>query len=90
MSRVHVTIDELVLKGLEPVARKALVEGLQKELAQLLSDPAARKEWAHAHRTPVLRLGQMPLEAGASGGRIFGKQMARAVGRGLKPGGAKP
>jgi hypothetical protein len=85
MSRVRVTIDQLVLKGLEPVERKALVEGLQRELSQVLSDPVARAEWARPHRTPVLRLGQLPLESGASGGRKFGKQMARAIGRRLKP-----
>jgi len=85
MSRVRVTIDQLVLRGLEPVERKAIVEGLQRELSQILSDPAARAEWAHSHRTPVLRLGQLPLESGASGGRKFGKQLADAIGRRLKP-----
>ena len=85
MSRVRVTIHQLVLKGLEPADRKALVEGLQGELAQVLSDPVARAAWAHSHRTPVLRLGRLPLEPGPSGGRKFGKQVARAVGRGLKP-----
>jgi hypothetical protein len=85
MSQVRVTIDRLVLKGLEPTERKALVEGLQRELSQVLSDPATRAEWARSHRTPVLRLGRLPLEPGTSGGRKFGKQMARALGRGLKP-----
>ncbi len=85
MSRVRVTIDRLVLKGLEPADRKALVEGLQTELSHVLSDPAARAGWARSHRTPVLKLGRMPLEAGTAGGRKFGKQVARAVGRGLKP-----
>jgi len=32
-----------------------------------------------------LKLGRMPLEAGTAGVRKFGKQMAHAVGRGLKP-----
>ena len=85
MSRVRVTIDRLVLKGLEPADRKALVEGLQAELSYVLSDPAARATWAQSHRTPVLKLGRMPWEAGTAGGRKFGKQVARAVGRGLKP-----
>jgi hypothetical protein len=85
MSQVRVTIDRLVLKGMEPAERKALVEGLQRELSRVLSDPATRDEWAHSHRTPVLRLGRLALEPGPSGGRTFGKQMARALGRGLKP-----
>jgi hypothetical protein len=85
VSRIKLTIDRLVLNGIESGDRKALVESLNAELSQVLSDPAGRAEWARSHRTPVLKLGRMPLEAGAAGGRKFGKQMARAVGRGLKP-----
>jgi len=84
MSRIRVTIDELVLKGIASGDRNALVDGLRSELARVLSDPATRAEWATTHRTPVLRLGQLPLESGPSGGRTFGKSMARAIGRGLK------
>ena len=85
VSRIRVTIDELVLKGIAAGDRNALVDGLRSELARVLSDPAARAEWAGTHRTPLLRLGQLPLESGPSGGRKFGKSMARAIGRGLKP-----
>jgi hypothetical protein len=85
MSRIRVTIDELVLKGIAAGDRNALVDGLRSELARVLADPAARAEWASTHRTPVLGLGQFPLESGPSGGRKFGKGMARAIGRGLKP-----
>jgi len=85
MSRIRVTIDRLVLTGIEPGSRNALVEGLRSELSRVLSDPAARGEWARSRRTPVLRLGKMPLEPGPSGGRAFGSGMARAIGRGLKP-----
>jgi len=84
MSRVWVTIDRLVLKGLEPIERKALVEGLQRELSRVLSDPATRAEWAHSHRTPVLRLGRLPLEQGAAGGRKVGTRLGNAIGKGLK------
>lgn len=85
MSRITLTIDRLVLNGIDSGDQKALVDSLHAELSQVLSNPAGRKEWARSHRTPVLKLGRMPLEAGASGGRKFGKQMAHAVGRGLKP-----
>jgi len=85
VSRVRVTIDQLVLKGLEPADRRALVEGLQAELSQILSNPAARAAWGGSHRTPLLRLGRMPLEPGPSGGRKFGGGLARAIGKGLKP-----
>ena len=85
MSRIHVHIDRLVLPGMEIGDQKALVKGLQAELRRVLSDPAARGGWARSHRTPVLRLGQMPLEAGPSGGRKFGCTLARSIGKGLKP-----
>jgi hypothetical protein len=85
MSRIRVTIDQVVLQGFEAGDRQALVEGLQSELSQVLADPASRTAWARSHRTPVLRLGQLPLEPGPSGGRKFGGGLARAIGRGLKP-----
>jgi hypothetical protein len=85
VSRIRLTIDQLALRGFEPGDRKALVDGLQSELSRVLADPATRAEWARPHRTPVLRLGRMPLEPGPSGGRTFGGTLARAIGRGLKP-----
>jgi hypothetical protein len=85
MSRVSVTIDQLVLKGLEPAERKALIEGLQAELSGLLSDRATRAEWARPHRTPVMKLGAVPFEPGAAGGRKLGMSVARAIRKGLKP-----
>jgi hypothetical protein len=85
MSRIRVHIDRLVLPELEIGARKALVEGLRGELTRALSNPATRAEWAKSHRTPVLRLGRMPMEPGPSGGRKFGSALARAMGKGFKP-----
>jgi hypothetical protein len=85
MSRIRVTIDRLVLKGIEPEVRTALVEALRAELSRVLADPATRADWARSHRTPVLRLGSIPLQPGPSGGRKLGGGMARAIGRGLKP-----
>jgi hypothetical protein len=85
VSRIHLTIDRLVLNGLDRADSKALVETLQTELSEMLSDRRTRAQWARAHRTPVLKLGRMPLEAGTAGARRLGKQMARALGKGLKP-----
>jgi hypothetical protein len=79
MSRVRVTIDVLALKGLEPVARRALVDGLRTELSRVLSDPADRRAWAGAHRTPVIKLAQLTLEPGAPGGRKLGVKLAGAI-----------
>ncbi len=84
MSRIRLTIDQFVFKGFEPGDRNALVEGLQGELSQALTDPVARAEWAHSHRTPVLRLGPMPLEPGPAGSKRFGKGLAKGIGKGLK------
>ena len=84
MSRIRVTIDHLVLKGVEPAARKAMVEALQQELSRAISDPSARGDWSGSRRTPVLRLGRMPLEPGPLGGRKFGNGLAKSIGRGIK------
>jgi hypothetical protein len=78
-------IDRLVLQGFEPVEGNALAEALQSQLSEVLSNRATRTDWARPHRTPVLKLGRMSLETGTVGARQFAKQVARAVGRGLKP-----
>jgi hypothetical protein len=85
MSRIHLTIDKLVLGGLDPAARAAFVARLKGELAVLLADPAARTAWARSHRTPVLRLNRMGLEPGAAGAGKLGSQVAKGIARGLKP-----
>lgn len=85
VSPIHVTIDQLALAGFAPADRAALVEGLKSELARVLADPAGRAVWTASRRTPVMRLGRMPLQPGPSGGRNFGGGLARAIGRSLKP-----
>jgi len=85
MSRINLTIDQIVLHGFEPGDRTALLEALQTELRNVLADPATRATWAKTHRTPVLKFGRMPFSPGASGGRSFGTRVAKAIGKGLKP-----
>jgi len=85
VSVIRVHIDRLVLNGVGRPEGKALAEALQSQLSQSLADPASRAGWARSHRTPVLKLGRMALPAGTSGATSFGKQMGRAVVRGLKP-----
>ena len=85
MSRIAVTIDHLVLKGFDAADGRALRESLEAELSRLLADRAARAEWARPHRTPVIKLGRMPLEPGTAGARKFGSGLAQAVGKRLKP-----
>jgi hypothetical protein len=84
MSQIKLSIDKIVLNGFAPGTDKSVVEGLQRELRRVLADPAAREAWAHSHRTPVLKLGSVPLENGPAGGRKFGAGIVRAIGKGLK------
>jgi hypothetical protein len=85
MSRtIEVNIERLVLRGIDPADRKALVEGLQAELSRILAEPQSDEERMQSRRTPLLKLGRMPLEPGPSGGRKFGSGVARAINRGMK------
>jgi hypothetical protein len=85
MSRIRVTIDRVVLKGIDSSDREPLITGLRAELSQLLANPASRAEWAHSHRTSLLRLGPIALQSGPSGSRKFAGGLARAISRGLRP-----
>jgi hypothetical protein len=85
MSRIHLTIDNLVLRGLDPAGQRAFIASLRREMESFLANPAARNEWARTHRTPVLRLNRMSLEPGAAGAGKLGSQVARGIARGLRP-----
>ncbi len=85
MSRIRLNIDRLVLNGFDPREGKALAGALESQLQQVLAVTATRNEWARPHRTPVLKLGRIQIQPGATGAGSFGRQMANAVGRGLKP-----
>jgi hypothetical protein len=85
MSRIRLEIDRLVLNGFQPLEAKALTDGLRSQLSLVLSDPNTRHEWARSHRTPVLKLGPVPLETGTAGAGKLGKRIGQAVGEGLKP-----
>ena len=85
MSKIHVTIDRLVLCGLDAAARTAFVNSLKGELTRTLADPVTRAAWARSHRTPVLRLDRMELDPGLRGARKLGGQVANGIGKGLKP-----
>jgi|KBSMisStaDraftv2_1062788.scaffolds.fasta_scaffold4902021_1 hypothetical protein len=82
---IEVNIDRLVLRGIDPSDRKALVEGLQAELSRVLAEPESSAQRMQSRRTPVLKLGRIALEPGPSGGRKFGGGLARAIARGVKP-----
>ncbi len=73
MSRVRITIDRLVLKGVEPGDRDALVEAFRAELSQVLANPTSRAALLGSRRMPILRLGRIPLESGPASARRFGR-----------------
>jgi hypothetical protein len=85
VSRIRITIDRVVLHGVQPLEAKALTHALQSHLSEVLGDREARLGWARSHRTPVLRLAPMTLSPGTAGARTFGRGLADAVARGLKP-----
>jgi hypothetical protein len=74
-----------VLDGVQPIEAKALTHALQSHLSQVLAGRDAGHGWAPSHRTPVLRLAPMTLSPGTAGARTFGRGLAGAVARGLKP-----
>jgi len=82
MKRIDVTIDRVVLRGIDPGNRQALVNGLQTELARILATPGLATTPRH---TPTLRLGRLPIETGQAGAAKLGHTIARAIGKGLKP-----
>jgi hypothetical protein len=83
MSGIQVTIDRLVLRGFDPADRAALVHALRSELANVLAGPEMRAHWGDSRRTPVLRLGRMPLTSGTAGAHKLGVGIARAIGKGM-------
>jgi hypothetical protein len=85
MSRIHLTIDQLRLGGLDPAGRRAFLASLEAQLRTILAEPANRAAWTRSHRTPVLRMGRMHLEPGSAGAGKLGAQVARGIGKGLKP-----
>lgn len=84
MSRIRVSIERVVLKGMEPAAQRAFVASLEKELHRILAERAGREAWARSRRMPVLRLPRVALEPGTAGAGKLGGQVARGIGRGLK------
>jgi hypothetical protein len=85
MSKIHVTIDRLVLSGLDPAARQAFITGLKTELTSALGDPAQRADWINSRRTPVLRLDRVTLDPGVGGARKLGGHVAKSIAASIKP-----
>jgi len=82
--KVTLNIDRLVLRGIDPLDQRALTDALQTELGRVLREPSVRDSLS-SRRTPVLRLGRMPMQPGLAGARQLGTQVARGIGKGIKP-----
>jgi hypothetical protein len=74
-------IDRLVLRGIDPLDQHALVDGLKTELARVLAEPAMRAALGQSRRTPLLRLGSLPMQPGLTGARTLGSGVAKAIAR---------
>jgi hypothetical protein len=77
MSLIDVTIDRIVLSGVDAAHRDALVAGLREGLARALSERSP-------HRTrsaPVVRISGLTLEPGHAGARRLGGGIGQALGR---------
>jgi hypothetical protein len=83
MKRVTVHIDRLVLRGLPDADGEGIAEGIEQELGRVLADPEAVRQLTSSGDTPRLRTSAR-LEAG-SHPLLIGAQVARAIGKGLKP-----
>ena len=78
MKRVVVTIDRLVLKGFRFEDRHAIAQGLQEQLAQLLSEPGMAERIGAVGSTSRLRLGNVRVT-----GDMQGQQIGQATGRAI-------
>jgi hypothetical protein len=59
MSRIDVNIDRIVLSGIDPADRHALIGALKAELARVLVDPAARaaiRAWSKGASSRWIRI----------------------------------
>ncbi|ABF39863.1 hypothetical protein Acid345_0858 [Candidatus Koribacter versatilis Ellin345] len=85
MTRIHLTIDRVVLSGLPAGQDKELIASLRAQINEMLANRDTRADWARSHRTPVMKLGRIPLQSGPTGARQLGRKIGQGIGRGLKP-----
>ena len=82
--QVHVRIDALVLRGVEPGRRDGLLAGFRAELARLLARAACGQAFEQGRSTPVRRLGELqvtPAEPADRVGRRAAARVAEGIGR---------
>jgi hypothetical protein len=84
MSRVTVTIDRLVLSGIDAVDQHALVDALRHELTRALAAPGGPNFERGSRSIAQVRRGGLKLEPGRSGARKLGAETARAIVKGAR------
>ena len=83
-TRATIHIDRVVLRGVDPQQAKAIVAGLQAELATVFSNAAFRGKLRNGRSIGTIRLGSVPFGAGRVGAQRFGAAVARAAGKGMQ------
>lgn len=79
--RVILHIDRLVLRGVAPEQRDALVRALRQELGRRLAEPAYREALSSRH---VVKVATAPLAVRGPSGEALGRQSARLIARGIR------
>jgi hypothetical protein len=81
--RVHLTIDRLVLGGVAPAQREAVLEVLAAELGGLLASKGARQALGGSRSLAQARAQPFRIEA-RDGGVGLGREIARGLHGALK------
>lgn len=81
-ARIRITIDALMLRGIAPEQRLALVAGLQSELGRLFAAPEAVAALKESRSIESLPLRRMQVAAESSPAQM-GALAARHIARGL-------
>ncbi|MDR4480900.1 MAG: hypothetical protein R3B37_14290 [Nitrospira sp.] len=82
MRRVVVKIENLVLKGFRYEDRHAIAQGLQDQLAQLLSEPGMAERLSTVGHIPRLRAAEIEMNADSKP-QHAGIATASEIGKGL-------
>jgi hypothetical protein len=77
-ARIRLTIDRLVLRGISPQKRDALMRGLHGELERLLAAPGFT-EALRGSRVSSVRGGELRTAGDVGGGAELGKKAAQRV-----------
>jgi hypothetical protein len=81
--KINVTIDRVVLRGIDANLAPALTESLKKELIRTLAQPGSQTRLQNTHDAGLIKVGKVQLKAGRVGARQFGTGVGRAIAKGV-------